>query len=204
MEQELTKPRKTYSGIAARVLKLMCNGVTQSQAANSLGIDDTYVSQLASEADFKAYIADALTKSAQDAIDIDSSWVEIERTAVDKLKKLLAYEMNPDRLLRVAKEANIAKRKVPLTPLGNDVPSELAPVRLQMPAILVREFIVNPNNEVVALGDQGLVTLNSSSMNSLLEESRKRKQLEVLEGQFKDVTHDKRAKVSNPNDFSDL
>lgn len=170
---DIAKTKKEYLGTAGRILKYLCAGCNEVQAATACGVDPSFVSQLKQEPEFVEQIAEALRKSLVDAKEIDDNYNEIEKVAAKKLRDLMGYMQSPDQLLRVAKFANEAKKK--LTPVGamnGEQVSDIAPVRLMLPTILVQQYIVNPNQEVVKVGETNLTTLNSKSMETMVRKHR--------------------------------
>jgi hypothetical protein len=170
---DIPKTKKEYSGTAGRILKYLSAGCTEMQAATACGVDPSLVSQLKQETEFCEQVAEALRKSVVDAKEVDDNYVEIEKMASKKLRELMHYMQSPDQLLRVAKFANEAKKK--LTPVGQmngEHVSDIAPVRLALPTMLVAHIVVNPNQEVVQVGEVALTTLNSKSMESVVKKYR--------------------------------
>jgi len=176
----ITLPIKQYTGVAARVLKLLSSGVcSQEQAARAIGVDPSYISQLCAESDFQLQIAQEIKKGIEQAVEIDEAYGDIEKALSKKLKELVPWMTTPEQVLRTIKYVNEAKRK---TSVGSPEVSGAngssngsegrGIVRLQLPNVIIQNFVVNPNNEIVAIGNKELVTLNSASMNTLVRESK--------------------------------
>jgi hypothetical protein len=194
---DTTKNKKEYTGTAGRILKYLSSGCNDVQAATACGVDPSYVAQLKAEPDFQEQISEALRKSLVDAKEVDDNYAEIERLASKKLRDLMHYANSMDQLLKIAKFANEAKKKLtPIGPLNGEHVSDIAPVRLAIPYILHQTFVVNPNQEVVKVGERNLSTLNSRSMESIAKQYR-----EVLTIEAKPES----IKISNGKDkWSDL
>ena len=65
----------------------------------------------------------------------------------------------------------------------NDQQNSLAPVKLMLPQVIINNFQISPNSEVVAIDGRELVTLNSNSIDSLVAESQinqDKKQLQTI------------------------
>lgn len=199
----VTKNTKIYTGIAARAMKLQAGGANQRETANALGVDESLISQYNSEADYKEQLHDLVSKAFKNAQEIDENYQEIEHRLSNRLKALTEFMINPDQVLRTLKFANEAKRKLGSNPAngnGTNVDgsgNKLTPVILVLPVAVKREFVLNPNNEIIGVDAAELVTMNSSSLNGLVAK-RKEAQKEVL----KLTNGNKQREQSDP--YSDL
>lgn len=173
---ELAIPKKVYTGVAGRILKLICAGVEPTSAAAQVGCDVSYVNALCREEQFQLQVQDALKEGLEEAIEIDKNYRETEKLLSKRLKDLVAMDMNIDRVARVLKTVNGLVKHVPVIN-GNDsekVKREV--VTLVIPQIVHNTFVVNPNQEVISIDNRDLVTLNSSSIDSLV--AKKHKEIE--------------------------
>lgn len=171
----LEKERKIYTGTAARLLKLRGAGCTQSEAAKACGVDDSYVSQLEGEEEFKIQLNEIIRKTFEAQSKIDENYTQIEEKLSEKLLRSTEYMVQPDQILRALKFANEAKRKV--APHGGQngsngsgSESEGQPVTLILPIVIAREFVVNPIGEVVSVDGKELTTLPSGNIQKLAKE----------------------------------
>jgi len=202
-KSELPKPRKEYTGVAGRVLKFMCGGCTPVQAANACGVTESFVSQLCTEEDFQKQIEEKLSKDFEVAIQIDKNYTEVEERLSKRLNEMTSYMTNVDQITRTLKTVSAIPKKVqPRIPLNPESEQgAIAPVSLAIPIIAKNVFIVNPNSEVVSLNGKELVTLNSKSLDSLLQGRRERVTIE----QSKPVLIEKPNGKQRPTDeYSDL
>lgn len=173
-QEVLEKERKIYTGTAARLLKLRGAGCTQSEAAKACGVDDSYVSQLEGEEEFKMQLNEIIRKTFEAQSKIDENYIQIEEKLSEKLLRSIEWMVNPDQILRTLKFANEAKRKV--TPSGgqgsiNGSDGEaLKPVTLILPVVIAREFVINPIGEVVSVDGRELTTLPSGNIQKLARE----------------------------------
>lgn len=173
------KERKIYSGTALKLMNLMAAGCNQVEAAKACGVDESYVSQLMDEPEFKEQITEKLAQAFKDANEIDNNYQEIEKRLSKKLLGVSEFMVNPDQILRTLKFANEAKRK--LAPNvqngsnGSEGPQTNIAV-LVLPSFMVkdakRELILNPNNEVVAVDGRELTTFTSTGLNKLIENKK--------------------------------
>jgi len=196
--------KKQYTGTAARLLKLLGTGISQTEAAAAVGVTDSFVSQLMGEADFSSQVEALVSQAAVDSVEIDQNYVEIEKVAVERLKTNMAFITSTDQLLRVIKVTNEAKKKV----LGSEVRKEqgavLHPVKISLPGCIINNYIVNPQNEVVSIGGREMVTLNSSSMANLVQKAREQPQLvESVNTKIEEIPRGK-SKQLTAEDFNNL
>lgn len=183
------KTLKVYTGVAARLLSQLGCGVTQREAANACGVTEGLVSQLMAEPDFKAQLVINFEKATQRAIDIDNNYEEIEKMATDSLRKLLPMLHTPSELIKVAMAANAAKRKTAPKQEGSEdaIGNGKKVSRILMPQVIIQNFMMNPNSEIVQVGDREMTTLNASSIGSLVSKHHEQLALEnskpaLLEG----------------------
>lgn len=176
-----TKDLKEYTGTAKRILKLLAAGVLPSAAAKATGVDDSYVSQLCAEEDFQHQIAKEIQLAVESANKIDKNYTDVEEALSTRLRDIVGYMFDPDKILRTLKFVNEAKRKIQPTngtPLNGEQALGMRPVTIVLPTIIRNNFILNPNNEVVGISApeerevKELVTIGSTQMQSLIQEHR--------------------------------
>lgn len=176
-QKKLTvKERKQYTGKALRIMKLLGQGLLAHEISKAIGTDESYISQLKAEPDFIEQVNEIVSATFADQSKVDEDYNKIEKTAVERLLKNIDLEYSTDRLLRVAKFANEAKRKLApaLTNPGanGNGTTILQPVTLILPMVVAKEFILNPMNEIVGIGQEPLQTLPSGNMGKLVEKHR--------------------------------
>lgn len=170
---KLTKELKVYTGIAARALKMLATGVTQVETAKALGVSEGQISQFMAEPDFQEQLHSLVSQAFKDGQEIDDNYQKIEKALSKKLSDMTELMYNPDQILRTLKFANEAKRKVvPNLQNGsghNGNQSGLQVAVLVLPTIVKKEFILNPLNEIVAVDNESLDTLNSKTLDAIIE-----------------------------------
>lgn len=175
---ETSKQLKQYTGNAAKLIKILSAGqITQRQAAEAVGVSEALVSQLMAEEDFAYQVAVGMSKNLERAFTIDDNIEEVENILSQRLRELMgmAQAMNLDTILKVLKYTNGAKRKtqaqVPGVGTGQGTIQNNT-LKLILPSVVINNYTVNPQNEVVAVGGQELVTLNSKSMETLMAQKQ--------------------------------
>lgn len=171
VERELKK----YEGKAARALKLMIAGCKQDQVAKALGVTPGLVSQWCAEEDFQIQLTQDIKKGFERSLSIDDTWDDIEDKLQRKLSSMVDIFVTPEQVLRALKLANEANRKTqhskPLEGSGDSSQgSSAGSVKLILPIVIKNQFVVNPQNEVVQVDDRNMITLNSASITTLVNE----------------------------------
>lgn len=159
--------RKIYTGLPARGMKLLGSGATQAEVSRALGVDESLVSQWMKEDDFREQVNELVKKLIEEQSEIDMNYHSVERQLSERLRGMAQHLFDPDKILRTLKFVNEAKqRSLP----GDQKPGDtkiFAPVTLIFPAPLAREFILNPNNEVIGVDGRELVTIDSKTVDTL-------------------------------------
>lgn len=179
---EVTKELKKYTGVAGRILNMLCSGLSPKETADAIGVDVSLIAHLKEEPDFIEQIKIRLIENTERAIQIDDNYAYIEKQATDRLKSLIGLIHSPKDLMQLAAFANQAKKKTSSTanvdsPNGNEQKS----VKILMPMVVLNNFSMNPNNEIVEAGGRTLTTLNSASINSLVA---KAEQQQIVDAQI--------------------
>lgn len=161
--------RKKYTGTAERILNFMGSGMKAEQSAEACGVTAGFVSQLWDESDFREQVELLRLKGVSDGIDIDNNYYQTEKLLAKRLHSMASTITDPDKMLRVLKYVNEAKKKVPI---GNtDLHDESNPmkvVKLVLPPILQQTFILNPNKEVIEIDGQNLITMTPTGLKELV------------------------------------
>lgn len=170
---------KQFTGIAAKLIKLLGIGCSQTEAALACGVSDSYVAQYMADADFVKQVNEELAKTFAEQSVIDENYRKVEKTLSDRLLKVTEFEFNADRILRTLKFVNEAKLKMApkVDPSHNGANGQpLAPVVLLLPVNVSREFIVNPQNEIIGINGRELTTVSSKGLEALAIEAQKNKE----------------------------
>lgn len=169
-----SQEKKIYSGTALRIMKLLGAGCSQVEAARACGVIESYVSQLMDEKDFQGQVNDLVRKTMEDQSQIDDNYAEIEKNMSKRLLEQSQFVFDPEKILRIAKFANEAKRKVAIPQQsgegvnGGNVSEHRAPVTLILPVQVLNEFTINPVGEIVGVNGTELSTLPSKNIDALV------------------------------------
>lgn len=167
--------RKIYSGLAAKAIKLLGTGLLQVEVARALGVTEGQVSQWMAEPDFQAQVSAEIKANFAMQSEVDSNYNATERKLSERLLQQSEYMFDPDKILKALQFVNGAKRK--LAPLQQN-PQEgggvtiNAPVTLIFPQQVAKEFMLSPNNEVIGVDGQEVLTLPSKNIDMLANDIR--------------------------------
>lgn len=165
-----------------RALALLGAGVPPEQVAPAVGVTVSRISQLLSDPEFTAKVANLRFEALSKHNERDSKYDSIEDRLVDKLSDLLPLMMRPMEVLKAIQVINTAKRRGQSAP--DHITNQQVVVSITMPTTIINKFVVNGNNQVIQAGNQELLTIQSGS---LLKEA----QTAVLERGVQNGTHER-------------
>jgi len=151
-----------------RIQELLGAGVSQVQAALAVGVDESYVSQLMAEENFRAAVVAKRAESAALRAGTDKSIDSIEDKAWKKIEQLIPLETNLMKLLKVATAANAAKRGTSRdATAGNNAGTV---VNITMPQSALVEFKMTTDKQVVEIDGRSMNTMSSAKVQAALRE----------------------------------
>lgn len=154
----------------SRALTLLGQGIPASVVAASCGVSESRISQLISDPEFAAQVADLRFSSLQKHNERDNKYDTMEDALLDKLKDLLPLMMRPMEVVRAIQTINGAKRRGSSAP--DSITQQQTFIQLNLPTTIIQKFQVNSNNHVTQAGDQTLLTLQSGSLLSKIKEQQ--------------------------------
>lgn len=166
--------RKIYTGAAARAIKLLGSGALQVETAKALGVTESQVSQWMAEKDFSEQVSELVKKNFADQCIIDENYNKVERKLSERLYQASEMMFDPDKILRTLKFVNEAKRKIAPQENPNGINGSGStiinmPVTLILPAPVAKEFIFNPQNEIVGIDGKEVMTISSKGIEDLAQ-----------------------------------
>lgn len=146
----------------SRALKLLGSGCTPEVTATATGISVSRVSQLLSDPNFAAKVAELRFASVEKHSDRDQKYDDIEDQLVGMLKDVLPFLMKPMEIIRAIQTINGLKRRG--SSAVEAIQNQQTVVSLLMPVQIVQKFTTNINNQVIQAGSQTLETVQSGSL----------------------------------------
>lgn len=157
----------TTTSTESRALSLLGQGLGPEVVAAAVGVSTSRISQLLSDPEFSAKVAEARYNNLAKHNSRDNAYDAMEDTLLEKLKDLLPFMMRPMEVLKAIQVINAAKRRGSSAP--ETITNQQTVVQLLMPTQILQSFTTNINNQVIKAGSQDLVTVQSANMTKMLE-----------------------------------
>jgi len=151
-----------------RALELLGSGAGPEQVASAVGVTTGAISQLLANENFAAAVADLRFQSLSSYNTRDEKINSLEDQLLEKLENLLPMMFRPMEVVRAYATINAAKRRGAAAP--TTVNSTQNIVSITLPQIIVDRFTAvttNINNQVIKVGDQDLITMQSGTLLAL-------------------------------------
>ncbi len=171
----MTSPSSTF--VEDRALSLLGSGASPESVATALGVTASRISQLLSNEAFAEQVAALRYKNLQQYNERDESYNNIEDALITKLRASLPLLMRPRDILGAIKVINGATRRGQAAP--EQVTDRANIVTLLMPTQIVNKFTTNITNQVVSAGEQDLTTMQSGTLLTMTEDTKKEDKVET-------------------------
>lgn len=148
-----------------QIINLLKAKVPSTQIAKAVGVDESYVAQI------KATIS---TEISEQTIALDKKYDNMEDKLADKLQEVInsGLLLKPNELLNAITKINGLKRRSLERAENLNGPSiSNNVVIVTLPEKIVSSYRVNPQNEVIEVGNRSLITMSN---NSVMAELKKR------------------------------
>jgi len=162
----------TKNSTEERALQLLGAGVGPEQVAAALGVTTSRISQLLSDPEFSAQVAELRFNNLQKHNVLDSKYDEMEDQLVDKLKDCLMFMHKPGEILNAIRVINAAKRRGVSAP--EQITQQNKVINLVMPTIITQQFTTNINNQVIKAGTQTLETIQTGNMKEFAAQAQRK------------------------------
>lgn len=163
-----------------RALSLLGSGYPAPIVASSVGVSESYISQLMSLDWFSAQVQELKFLNLKKHTELDDAYDDLEEKLLKKLDKLVPLLIKPMDISRVLQTVNGAKRRGAGSSEVGHITQNI--VQLSLPPALLQRFIKNANNQIVEVQDgtgqqNSLVTTSSGSLERLSREAREADEL---------------------------
>lgn len=161
--------------IKERAITLLGQNLDPSMVASAIGITPAYISQLISDPEFSARVAEIRFKTLASHTDRDRKYDSLEDRLLEKLENMLSFMVRPTEVLRAIATINAAKRRgAPMLEATSAAQQETIP--LSLPHHIFQQFTagvqniqVNINNQVIKVGDRDMITIQTKRLDDLLK-----------------------------------
>lgn len=154
----------------SRALELLGQGIGPEQTASAVGLSVSRISQLLSDAEFSAQVAEKRFNNLQKHNERDSAYDTMEDKLIKKLDNCLAFMHKPMEILRAIQIINQAKRRGVSAP--DHITQQQTVVSLTLPVTVVNQFKLDGNRQVLEAGQQTLITAQSNHLNDMLKKRK--------------------------------
>jgi hypothetical protein len=145
-----------------RALTLLGQGVPPTAVANALGVDISRISQLLSDDSFASRVVEKKFESLSKHNERDTKIDSLEDALLQKLGDTMPFMTRPMEILKSFSVLNAAKRR------GQTAPESLTQkqtiIQLNIPQIILEKFQSNIHNQVIQVGQQSLITIQSGQL----------------------------------------
>ena len=161
-------PTPVVTVIEERALSLLGSGIAPVTVAASLGITPGRISQLLSDENFAARVAELRYNHLAKHNERDDRYDNVESTLIERLEEAIPMMHRPLELLRAIQVINGAKRRGASTPEA--IVEKQAVVQLVVPIQILNKFQTNQQGQVVTVGEQDLLTIQSGALDGLVRD----------------------------------
>jgi hypothetical protein len=158
------------SSVEQRALILLGQGIEPRTVASAVGVTDSHISQLLSNPEFAARVADLRYETLAKHSVRDNAYDELEDTLLEKLKNCIPYMSKPMEILAAVTRINQAKRRGSMVNPSSQ--SQNPVIQLSMPIQIINQYRLDVNNQVIQAGQQPLITVQSGALKSMVEAAR--------------------------------
>lgn len=164
------------------ILSMLADGLSPVQVATTLGVTESYISQLMGDEDFAAELESKRTEVAAADIAYDNQIDRVEGTFLDRIESK-APLANLQQSLQAFAVLNKAKRRKD-TAISRGTPQAGTVVNLQLNVNLIPQYLMNGKNEIVEVEGKSMVSATPKKLDEILrlrngEEGNNRKSLQL-------------------------
>lgn len=158
-----------------RALELLGYGAIPEQAAIGSGLSASRISQLLSQEEFAAAVAERRFQNLSKHNARDNAYDDLEDTLLEKMRDCVPLMVRPHEILKAIQVINAAKRR------GSSAPTNLTEqqtvINLTIPTQILNQFALSPQNQVVSIqgpggAEQSLLTIQSGSLLKQVKEKK--------------------------------
>lgn len=164
-------------------LQLLSQGLQPSVVAATLGVQDSYISQLMSDEDFAAQVEAARVKTSEEDCSYDKKLDKAEEVFLERIEEKSRIA-NLQQSMQAFKILNSAKRRRDRGVVQN-VQNAGTIVNITMPTILAPRFVTNSQNEIVEVEGQTMIGATPKGLESLIAARKPNAAVEALAEQRK-------------------
>lgn len=153
-------------------LELLSQGLSASQTAATIGVHESYVSQLLSQEDFRAALESKRVALSQEELAYDQKLDRVEGKFLERIDEKAGFA-NLQQSLQAFRILNSAKRRrdTAQTPAGTQIGTVVV---LQLPSAAIPRYILNNQSEIVDVEGATMVSASPKGVEEMLKEKKQR------------------------------
>jgi len=145
---------------------MLVNGIPPTAIASSLGVSESYISQLANDEEFKEELSTKRIAVAQHDLDYDKKLDSAEEAALEILQNKLRFA-NLSQSTGVFSALNKARRR---RESGNHAPQAGmgTVINITMPVVVLPTYVQNSLGEIVEVDGKTMVSANPKALDAIV------------------------------------
>lgn len=151
-----------------KAISYLSKGIAPGNVAEALGVSASAISNLLSEDEFRETLAAKRFELSEKQNRHDDNLDDLEASLIASAKQSIAMITRPLEILRAASIINAMKRRGAQAPDSQNASPVV--LNLVLPQAIMSRFTLNSHNQVIAAGDQELVTIQSHKVADLVAE----------------------------------
>lgn len=148
-----------------RAVKLLGQGIGTEAVATALGVSPSRISQLLAIPAIAEEVSELRFKNLQKHNERDATYDSLEDDLLKKLKAASPLLLRPMEITKVLQVINAAKRRGSSAP--ESIVNQNTLVNISLPVKVINKLTTNVNNQVISIGNQDLLTIQSSAVQAL-------------------------------------
>lgn len=168
------------ANIEDKALNLLARNISQSDVAKACGVDESRISQLIADDDFKKRLMEMKFQRYGEQAKMDESYDKMEAKLQQRFEQLIPMIQKPREVLDAMVKLNAMKRRSGIMDSDADKIGEVAV--LTIPVAIIHKYnikIENTTNRVIEANGQPLLTAQPNQVVDANEIRSKRKGREV-------------------------
>lgn len=147
------------ANIEDKAINLLCRGISQVDVAKACGVDESRISQLMGDEEFKAKLIDAKFKKYGEQARMDETYDSMEAKLQQRFEALIPMIHKPKDVLDAMQKLNAMKRRSGIIDADQNKINEVATLTVPIAIINKYNIVVDQStNRVIEANGQPLLT----------------------------------------------
>lgn len=148
------------------VLAMLAQNIPAHQISATLGVEESYISQLASNEDFQLQLAELKIEVAQADINYDAKLDLVEESFLDRIEDKSKFA-NLQQSIQAFKVLNTARRRRDSRIQAPNT-STAAVIQLTVAVAVIPQYQVNSKNEIIEVEGKTMVSATPSKLDEII------------------------------------